>query len=104
MKLSNKDVIHLLNLTRIKLTKSEIESFREECSSVLDYVDRLQQVDTKGVEMHVPHSRGEGEWRADVPASCEKEMRDAILDAFPEKHGDLLKAPAVFERPKKERK
>ena len=104
MKLSKEDVLHLAELSRIELTESEVESFREECSSILDYVDRLQQVKVEGVDMHVSKSRGEGEWRPDVPMECSKDVRRAIRKAFPDTHGDLLKTPAIFERPKKEKR
>ena len=49
-KLSRDAVLKLAQLSRIKLTDEEIERFREELSSILDYVEVLDKVDTKGLE------------------------------------------------------
>jgi aspartyl-tRNA(Asn)/glutamyl-tRNA(Gln) amidotransferase subunit C len=38
-------------LARIELKDEEVEKFRHDLSVVLDYVDELQQVDTKGLEI-----------------------------------------------------
>lgn len=106
MKLSTEDVLHLADLSRVELTASEAEAFRDECSSILDYVDRLGNVDAAELrplksESRLPHADG---WRPDVPTHCPKDARDAILAAFPDRSGEYLKTPAVFERPKKEKR
>ena len=49
-KLSRDAVLKLAQLSRLKLTNEEIERFREELSSILDYVEVLDKVDTKGLE------------------------------------------------------
>ena len=49
-KLSRDAVLKLAQLSRLKLTDEEIERFREELSSILDYVEVLDKVDTKGLE------------------------------------------------------
>ena len=49
-KLTRAAVLKLAQLSRLKLTDEEIERFREELSSILDYVEVLDKVDTKGLE------------------------------------------------------
>jgi aspartyl-tRNA(Asn)/glutamyl-tRNA(Gln) amidotransferase subunit C len=49
-KLSRDDVLKLANLSRLKLTDEEIEKFREELSSILEYVEKLDSVDVSGLE------------------------------------------------------
>jgi aspartyl-tRNA(Asn)/glutamyl-tRNA(Gln) amidotransferase subunit C len=49
-KLSRDDVLKLAQLSRIKLTDIEIEQYREELSSILEYVDKLNSVDVSGLE------------------------------------------------------
>ena len=49
-KLSADDVRHIAKLCRLRLTDEEVERFSKEISSILDYVEMLQEVDTKGVE------------------------------------------------------
>jgi aspartyl-tRNA(Asn)/glutamyl-tRNA(Gln) amidotransferase subunit C len=49
-KLSRDDVLKLAQLSRLKLTDEEIERFREELSSILEYVEKLNSVDISGLE------------------------------------------------------
>jgi len=49
-KLSRDDVLKLARLSRLKLTDEEVEKFRHELSEVLAYVEKLQAVDTEGLE------------------------------------------------------
>lgn len=49
-KLSRDDVLKLANLSRLKLTEEEIEKYRTELSSILEYVQMLNAVDVTGLE------------------------------------------------------
>lgn len=44
------DVKHTAKLANLKLTPQEEKKFEEQLSSILDYVDKLQEVDTENVE------------------------------------------------------
>lgn len=48
--LTEKDVQHIAELARIKLTEKEKEKFKKELSSILDYVKKLNELDTERVE------------------------------------------------------
>jgi len=45
-KLNEKDIERLAKLANLKLTSSEIKNYSEQLSSILDYVDQLNRVDT----------------------------------------------------------
>jgi aspartyl-tRNA(Asn)/glutamyl-tRNA(Gln) amidotransferase subunit C len=49
-KLTRDDVLKLARLSRLKLTHEEVEIFRTELSEILDYVEKLNQVDITGLE------------------------------------------------------
>lgn len=49
-KLSRDDVLKLARLSRLKLTEEEIEKYRTELSSILEYVQMLNAVDVTGLE------------------------------------------------------
>ena len=49
-KLFREDVLKLARLSKLKLSELEIEKFREELSSILEYVETLNNVDTNGLE------------------------------------------------------
>jgi len=50
MKLKKEEIEHIAKLSRLRLSDEEIDKYRQELSSILNYVNALSQVDTKGVE------------------------------------------------------
>jgi len=50
MPLSKDDVLKVGTLSRIRLTDEEVERFAGQLSSILDYVGKLNELDTSGVE------------------------------------------------------
>lgn len=48
--LTKEDILKLAQLARLELTDDEIESYRTELSSILDYVAQLENVDVSGLE------------------------------------------------------
>lgn len=49
-KLSKKDVLRLAALAKLELSPDEIDDYREELSKILDYVEKLQQVNVDGLK------------------------------------------------------
>ena len=50
MKLSKDDVLHIAKLSRLELTEDEVSTFSDQLSDVLTYVEKLNEIDTDGVE------------------------------------------------------
>lgn len=83
-KLTRDTVLKLAQLSRLKLTDEEIERFRVELSSILDYVEMLDKVDVKGLK---PTYQVTG---------LKNVMRSDEVKDYQAKPADLLKgAPAV---------
>ena len=49
MSLSLDEVRHIADLARLRLTDDELETYREQLSSILDHVASLQDLDTAGI-------------------------------------------------------
>jgi aspartyl-tRNA(Asn)/glutamyl-tRNA(Gln) amidotransferase subunit C len=49
-KLSREEVLKLAKLSRLRLTDEEIDQFGAEISEILEYVEQLGKVDTKGLK------------------------------------------------------
>lgn len=47
--LTNEGVVHVAKLSNLTLTKPEIVKFRRQLSSVIDFVRKLQEVETEGI-------------------------------------------------------
>ncbi len=50
MALTHDQVRHIAKLARLRLTDAEVEKYAKELSSILNYIDMLQEVDTSSVE------------------------------------------------------
>lgn len=99
MPLTSREVIHLAELARLDLTEAEIKQSEAELGSILEYVERLQKIDTRTVEPQSMPAREIG-WRADKEAACAELTRELILNNFPDRKDNLLRVPPVFENPK----
>lgn len=97
MKLTREEVEHLGRLARLALTEEEKERYAVELSAILEYVEQLQEVDTTDVEPTSQVTGLEDVYREDVVRACDEETRKKIIAQFPERDGDLLKVPGVFE-------
>ena len=99
MKLSLEEVKRLAELARLELSEAELEKMQEELGRILEYVTRLSKIDTKDVpetELGVLLLPS----REDEAFSCDEVTRELILSNFPDRAGDALRVPAVFEKPK----
>jgi aspartyl-tRNA(Asn)/glutamyl-tRNA(Gln) amidotransferase subunit C len=50
MKISKEEVEHVALLARLKFSESEKERFTTQMNSILDYMDKLKELDTSQVE------------------------------------------------------
>jgi len=95
--LSLQEIQHIARLARLELTGEEQETFGGQLSSVLEYVAKLQELDTEGVS-ELAHAAGlQNVFREDKAETVVPLIREAIINAFPRKSADLLGVPAVFE-------
>ena len=103
MKVSEKDVLYVADLANLELTEDERVRMRRDLNSILDYIDRLNQLDTTGVAPMAQVAAGqsgsaqfEHAMRADVTGpSLSRE--DALRNA-PDADGVFFKVPKVIER------
>lgn len=97
MKSIEKDmVLHVAHLSRLELSGDELKDYSGELASILSYISKLNEVDTKDV---IPTSHAiatlKNVFRKDVlKSSLEKE--DALKNA-PDSDGDLFKVPQIIE-------
>ena len=51
--LSKKEVEHVAQLARLGLSEKEIEKMKKDLSLILDYIEKLKEVDISGVDFYV---------------------------------------------------
>jgi aspartyl-tRNA(Asn)/glutamyl-tRNA(Gln) amidotransferase subunit C len=106
MKVSEKDVLYVADLGNLELTDSERARMVRDLNSILDYIDRLNQLDTTNVPPMAQVSAGAAQktgsekflyairpdqTRPSVP-------RDQALQNAPDTDGAFFKVPKVIEK------
>lgn len=81
-KLSPDDVRHIAKLCRLNLTDSEVEKFSTELSSILEFVEKLQELDTSAVEPTPQVTGLTNVFRKDEVA-CDGATTKELLDSSP---------------------
>lgn len=87
---------HLAHLSRLSLNEEEQKMYAEQLSVIFDYMKLLEEVDTLSVPETSQVTGLEDVYRADEVVACNEDIRKKILQAFPEKQGELLKVKSVF--------
>ncbi len=95
MSLTKEEVQKVAKLARIELDDAEVTRFQTQMSAVLDYVEQLQKVNTKGVEITAQVTGLENVFRKDEIGDSEK-LREGVTDQAPEKVANLIKVKSVF--------
>jgi len=95
MAITKKDVEHVARLARLALSPEETELYVSQMAKILNYVEKLQALDTKGVEpttYTVPLARKFREDKAS-PSLPQEE----ILNNSPERAKGCFKVPRIIE-------
>ena len=95
MPISKKEIEHIAHLARLGLTEEEKEKFALQLSSILDYIEQLKEVDTKGIEPTAQVTGLENVYREDEIEASD-EIRDKLLKQVPGIEDDLIKTKSVF--------
>ena len=95
MKISREMVEYIAHLARIDLSEGDKETFREQLETILEYIDKLNELDTSEVEPMVHTLDLANVFRADEVR--ESLRRDAALGNAPDRSADSYKVPAVIE-------
>ena len=94
MKLSIKEVEHIAKLARLHLSDEDAILYSQQMSDILDYVEKLQAVDTDGVEETSQVTGLINVMREDKIE--ESNISDELVECAPE-HGDgYIKVPKIL--------
>ncbi len=88
-------VEYVARLSRVDLSRQELELFSGQLSDILDYIAQLNTLDTTGVEPLAQAVEVVNALREDNPADS-LTVEDAVANA-PEHVGRFYRVPAVLE-------
>lgn len=96
MALTKKEVEHIALLARLGLKEEEIEKYGNQLSSILEYVEQLQEVNTDGVEPTAQVTGLENVMRLDEIQACDQATMKKLVELAPEHEDNLVKTKSVF--------
>jgi aspartyl-tRNA(Asn)/glutamyl-tRNA(Gln) amidotransferase subunit C len=100
MKISREDVLKVAALANLELTDAEVETYRGQLDDILTYVEKLNEIDTSGVEpmtqVVISEADGGATLREDVV------MRSGVitdvLSGAPDPAAPYFRVPRVIEK------
>ena len=107
MKVSEKDVAYVADLANLELTDLERQHMLKDLNSILEYIDRLNKLDTTNVPPMAQITAQPGQRkgaRTDTPLAARDDApvpslpHAAALQNAPETDGNFFKVPKVIEK------
>lgn len=109
--ISKQQVEHMAKLARIELIDQEKRKFQKELSSILDYVEKLNKVDTSKIERiaqitglkdmmrddEVQSSRPKVEDPRRKASGPKSKVQSKLLKNVPSKKDNYIKVPKILE-------
>jgi len=94
-KLDISQIEHIAKLSKLELTEEEKELYSQQLSSVLEYVEQLQEIDTENVEPTANVTGLSNVWREDKIEKSDVKHSDIAQNAPEFKDGSFV-VPGVF--------
>jgi aspartyl-tRNA(Asn)/glutamyl-tRNA(Gln) amidotransferase subunit C len=95
MKINQQDVEHVARLARLSLNPDDLKTMTVQMDAILGYVDKLNELDTSGIEpmAHaVPMSNAFREDEITEPIGVEQALQNA-----PQRNDNYFKVPKIIE-------
>jgi aspartyl-tRNA(Asn)/glutamyl-tRNA(Gln) amidotransferase subunit C len=100
MKITKETVLYVADLAHLEIKEAEVETYRQQLDQILTYVDKLNQLDTSGVDplaQIVAAAAGPSAgWREDE--AFEAGVTAEALEAAPDANAPFFRVPKVIER------
>ena len=95
----NKQILkHLTKLSRIEIDDEKEEKILNDLEKILEYFRELEEVDISNVQPLAGGADLINIYREDKETLDELyKKQEKLIEAFPERDGEFLKVPAVFE-------
>jgi aspartyl-tRNA(Asn)/glutamyl-tRNA(Gln) amidotransferase subunit C len=100
MKISRDDVLRVSDLAYLDLTESELETYRKQIDEILEYIGKLNELDTTSVEpmaqVLADDQSADATLRDDVVVPCN--VAPEVLKQAPDPEPPYFRVPKVIER------
>jgi aspartyl-tRNA(Asn)/glutamyl-tRNA(Gln) amidotransferase subunit C len=100
LKISRADVERVADLAYLDLSEAELEMYRTQIDEILEYIGKLNELDTAGVQpmaqVLADDQTADATLREDVVAPCH--VAEEILKQAPDPEPPYFRVPKVIER------
>ncbi|MFO0753082.1 MAG: Asp-tRNA(Asn)/Glu-tRNA(Gln) amidotransferase subunit GatC [Thermodesulfovibrionales bacterium] len=95
MKINREDVRHIATLSRLHLSEEDLDTFSSQLSTILEYIEQLNGLDTEGVEPTSHVLPLQNVMRGDLPLPSLP--REEVLGNTPDSTGKFYRVPKIIE-------
>src|SRR5258708_4136048 len=100
MKISREDVVRVAELAYLDLSETELETYRAQIDEILEYIGKLNELDTANVEpmaqVLTDDQTADATLREDVVVPCG--IAAEVLKQAPDPEPPFFRVPKVIER------
>jgi aspartyl-tRNA(Asn)/glutamyl-tRNA(Gln) amidotransferase subunit C len=100
VKISREDVIRVAELAYLDLSEGELENYRNQLDAILEYIGKLDQLNTANVEpmaqVLTDDQTADATLREDLVVPCG--MAEDVLSQAPDPEPPYFRVPKVIER------
>ena len=100
MKISREDVLRVAELAYLDLSESELETSRAQLDEILEYIGKLNELDTANVEpmaqVLADDQTADATLRDDIVTTCD--VAPEILAQAPDPEPPFFRVPKVIDR------
>ncbi len=100
MKITRDDVVRVAELAYLELSEAELEKYRQQVDDILEYIGKLNELDTSSVEPMAQvlsdDQSADTTLREDVVVQCD--VGPEVLRGAPDADGIYFRVPKVIER------
>jgi len=95
---SKEEVKHIAKLARLDLKDDEVENLQKEFSSILDYIEKLKEIDVEKVKPTTHSVLIENIVRDDNPKPNNPKITEKLLALAPEIKNGFFKIKSIFKQ------
>ena len=95
--ISKKDIKHVAMLARLQLTEKEIKKFESQLSSVIDYVNELNEVDTDNIKPTAQTTGLVNVFRKDTVSELQRLSQKEATSGSSKISNGYFKVPGILE-------
>ncbi len=95
--LTIKEVEHIAKLARLELNEDEKEKFSKQLSSILDYVKKLEEVNTDNIEITAQVTGLLNVFEDDKIREISEERKEKIINNAPKHENNMFKVKRIMQ-------